>query len=283
MCSHTHDEIGIANSVEVIRAEETTTLSEDDELVEDDNDEEGDEYGLQGRIRITTRCLWTDNGKLLESLQRAADVALAACRKDAKLPIVERQVGAVLRKVVQKYSNRRPDVIVIATDASEGVTPNRTLIQGLGQTQNNDQHQRHGKGNGNDMWTRFSSGSNVSGKLETVHNKKSIEQRVEKKKVEKLEHTVLSATVSTVVEVEALESEAPATNSQVEVTEDDGFALAPSEEVLTPEGTNFLFEYAVLFLYQFLEIFMSLTIYDRFNGNAPLIWGRMLKIFKIKT
>lgn len=271
MCSHTHDKIGISNSVEVIRAEETT-LSEDDKLVEDDDDddEEGDEYGLQGRIRITTRCLWTDNGKLLESLQRAADVALAACRKDAKLPIVERQVGAVLRKVVQKYSNRRPDVIVIATDASEGVTPNKTLIQGLGQTQMNDQHQHHGKGNGNDTWTRFSGGSVVSGRIETVHNKKSIEQKVEKKKVERLEHTVLSTSVSTVVKVEALESEAPATNSQVEVTED----------VLTPQGTNFFFEYGVLFLYQFLAIFMSSTINNRFNGNGPLIWGRILKLFQ---
>lgn len=280
MCSHTHDKIVISNSVEVIRAEEAT-LSEDDKLVEDDDDdEEGDEYGLQGRIRITTRCLWTDNGKLLESLQRAADVALAACRKDAKLPIVERQVGAVLRKVVQKYSNRRPDVIVIATDASEGVTPNKTLIQGLGQTQMNDQHQRHGKGNGNDTWTRFSGGSVVSGRIETVHNKKSIEQKVEKKKVERLEHTVLSTSVSTVVKVEALESEAPATNSQVEVTEDDSIALAPSEDVLTPEGTNFLFEYGVLFSYQFLAIFMSSTINNRFNGNGPLIWGRILKLFQ---
>lgn len=112
-------------SVEVIRTE--NKVLNEDEVEEDkalrDEDDEADEYGLQGRIRITTRCLWTDNNKLLESLMRAADVALASCKKDARLSTIERHVSVVLRKVVQKYSNKRPDVIVIATDASEGVAP----------------------------------------------------------------------------------------------------------------------------------------------------------------
>ncbi|KAG0621811.1 hypothetical protein M758_3G050600 [Ceratodon purpureus] len=131
-------------SVEVIRAEEKTL--DEDEVEEDkllrDDDDEADEYGLQGRIRITTRCLWTDNNKLLESLQRAADVALASCRKDARLSTIERHVSVVLRKVVQKYSNKRPDVIVIATDASEGVTPNRSspeTINNFDQSRNKQQ------------------------------------------------------------------------------------------------------------------------------------------------
>lgn len=113
------------DSVEVIRTE--NKVLNEDEVEEDkalrDEDDETDEYGLQGRIRITTRCLWTDNNKLLESLMRAADVALASCKKDARLSTIERHVSVVLRKVVQKYSNKRPDVIVIATDASEGVAP----------------------------------------------------------------------------------------------------------------------------------------------------------------
>jgi hypothetical protein len=94
--------------VEVIRAEEKA-LNEDeveeDKLLRYDEDE-ADEYGLQGRIRITTRCLWTDNKKLLESLQRAAGVALASCRKDARLSTIERHVSVILRKVVQKVQQQ---------------------------------------------------------------------------------------------------------------------------------------------------------------------------------
>lgn len=134
-------------SVEVIRSDEEGAIDEEDDdedkLMRDADGDEADEYGLQGRIRITTRCLWIDNGKLLESLQRAADVALASCRKDARLSTIERHVSVVLRKVVQKYSNKRPDVIVIATDASEGVTPNRTsspeTISNFDQSRNKQQ------------------------------------------------------------------------------------------------------------------------------------------------
>ena len=126
--------------MEVVRGEETAVAS--DEFEENngfDADEAGeDEFGLQGRIRITTRCLWTDSGKLLESLQRAADVALSSCRKDARLATVERQVGAILRKVVQKYSNRRPDVIVIATEAASKVITGGSSSGSEDQNQNDD-------------------------------------------------------------------------------------------------------------------------------------------------
>lgn len=74
--------------------------------------------GLKGRVKITTRCLWVDRGKLLEALQKAASAALASLRLDSTLGLVEHTVGAALRKVVQKYSNRRPDVIVMATESA---------------------------------------------------------------------------------------------------------------------------------------------------------------------
>lgn len=126
--------------MEVVRGEETAVAS--DEFEEnngfDADEADEDEFGLQGRIRITTRCLWTDSGKLLESLQKAADVALSSCRKDARLATVERQVGAILRKVVQKYSNRRPDVIVIATEAANGVLSGRSSSRSEYQNQNDD-------------------------------------------------------------------------------------------------------------------------------------------------
>ncbi|KAJ7553257.1 hypothetical protein O6H91_06G089900 [Diphasiastrum complanatum] len=93
--------------------------------VPDDSDEVSEianavpfEFGLRGRIRITTRCLWLDGGKLVEALQRAANAAVASCRRDAALFTVELTVSRMLRKIVQKYSNKRPEVIVIATEST---------------------------------------------------------------------------------------------------------------------------------------------------------------------
>ncbi|MCO5607993.1 hypothetical protein L7F22_062195 [Adiantum nelumboides] len=78
----------------------------------------GPQSGLRGRVKITTRCLWVDRGKLLEALQKAASAALASLHLDANLVLVESTISLALRKVVQKYSNRKPDVVVIATESS---------------------------------------------------------------------------------------------------------------------------------------------------------------------
>ncbi|KAI5077518.1 hypothetical protein GOP47_0007342 [Adiantum capillus-veneris] len=80
----------------------------------------GPQSGLRGRVKITTRCLWVDRGKLLEALQKAASAALSSLQLDASLGLVEHTVSLALRKVVLKYSNRKPDVIVIATESSLG-------------------------------------------------------------------------------------------------------------------------------------------------------------------
>lgn len=255
-------------SVEVIRGDEIV-LSEDevedeDKLLEDADD--SDDYGLRGRVRITTRCLWTDNGKVLESLQKAADVALASCRKDAKLPTIERHVGVVLRKVVQKYSNRRPDVIVIATDTSEGVSADRpTYLQNFQQGQNQNQNQiQQGT---RDTWSRFSS-SGTMGKVVTAPlvERRLFEKRGEKKKkststavettfpedrvetflpaveiVSKVRvETTLSA-VETVFE-DRVETFLPAveTVSKDDTQSDNALELATAEDVLDSEGEHCL-------------------------------------------
>lgn len=202
-------------SVEVIRAEENgldEEEEEEDKLIRDDEEDEADEYGLQGRIRITTRCLWTDNNKLLESLQRAADVALASCRKDARLSTIERHVSVVLRKVVQKYSNKRPDVIVIATEAPEGVTPNRSspeLINNFDQSRNKQQPWKRA----DDAKSKFFRGP-VGGTVEPVEmavekfeRKKELTTRVQKRTLDRKTEQVHSE-VKSISEVQLVEGEA---------------------------------------------------------------------------
>ncbi|XP_057728052.1 ribonuclease J-like isoform X3 [Arachis stenosperma] len=74
------------------------------------------ENTLKGKIRITTRCLWLDKGKLLDALHKAAHAALSSCPVKCPLAHMERTVAEVLRKMVRKYSGKRPEVIVIAIE-----------------------------------------------------------------------------------------------------------------------------------------------------------------------
>lgn len=79
------------------------------------------EKTLKGKIRITTRCLWLDKGKLLDALHKAAHAALSSCPVNCPLAHMERTVSEVLRKMVRKYSSKRPEVIAIATENPTGV------------------------------------------------------------------------------------------------------------------------------------------------------------------
>ncbi|XP_042398633.1 ribonuclease J-like [Zingiber officinale] len=76
---------------------------------------------LKGKIRITTRCLWLDKGKLLDALYKAAHAALSSCPVNCPLTHMERLVSEVLRKIVRKYSSKRPEVIAIAVENTAGV------------------------------------------------------------------------------------------------------------------------------------------------------------------
>lgn len=79
------------------------------------------EKTLKGKIRITTRCLWLDKGKLLDALHKAAHAALSSCPVTCPLAHMERIVSEVLRKMVRKYSSKRPEVIAIAIENPVGV------------------------------------------------------------------------------------------------------------------------------------------------------------------
>ncbi|XP_019175499.1 PREDICTED: uncharacterized protein LOC109170789 isoform X2 [Ipomoea nil] len=91
----------IVISMEILRPQPTDTLSE---------------KAIKGKIRITTRCLWLDKGKLLDALHKAAHAALSSCPVNCPLHHMERTVSEVLRKLVRKYSSKRPEVIAIATE-----------------------------------------------------------------------------------------------------------------------------------------------------------------------
>ncbi|KAL9673321.1 hypothetical protein QQ045_029577 [Rhodiola kirilowii] len=71
---------------------------------------------LKGKIKITTRCLWLDKGKLLDALYKAAHAALSSCPVNCPLAHMERTVSAVLQKMVRKYSSKRPEVIAVAIE-----------------------------------------------------------------------------------------------------------------------------------------------------------------------
>lgn len=74
------------------------------------------ENTLKGKIRITTRCLWLDKGKLLDALHKAAHAALSSCPVNCPLAHMEKTVSEMLRKMVRKYSGKRPEVIAVAIE-----------------------------------------------------------------------------------------------------------------------------------------------------------------------
>lgn len=82
------------------------------------------EKALKGKIRITTRCLWLDRGKLLDALHKAAHAALSSCPVNCPLAHMERIVSEVLRKMVRKYSSKRPEVIAVAVENPGAVLAN---------------------------------------------------------------------------------------------------------------------------------------------------------------
>lgn len=94
------------DSMEVLRPEDVDGVTEN---------------SLKGKVRITTRCLWLDKGKLLDALHKAAHAALSSCPVNCPLAHMERTVAEVLRKMVRKYSGKRPEVIAIAVENPEAV------------------------------------------------------------------------------------------------------------------------------------------------------------------
>ena len=74
---------------------------------------------IAGKARVTSRGMWTDDGRLLEAARVAAIQATVDMPVNAKLSAVERAVSAAIRAAVRMYCNKRPDVIVVAHRAGE--------------------------------------------------------------------------------------------------------------------------------------------------------------------
>ncbi|XP_020261497.1 uncharacterized protein LOC109837594 isoform X2 [Asparagus officinalis] len=91
------------------------------EILRPQNINGSSQVSLKGKIRITTRCLWLDKGKLLDALYKAAHAALSSCPVNCPLTHMERIVSEVLRKMVRKYSSKRPEVIAVAVENTVGV------------------------------------------------------------------------------------------------------------------------------------------------------------------
>ncbi|KAK9800882.1 hypothetical protein WJX73_005344 [Symbiochloris irregularis] len=69
---------------------------------------------LRCRVRVTTRAMWVDRGRLLQDLHTAANTAVARLPGDATLLAVERLVAQSLRRECRAFNQRKPEVIVIA-------------------------------------------------------------------------------------------------------------------------------------------------------------------------
>ena len=59
----------------------------------------GEQEGLRGVVRITTRGMWIDEGRLLVEIQKAAEQALANVRRNSTIVYIERAVSNEIRKV----------------------------------------------------------------------------------------------------------------------------------------------------------------------------------------
>lgn len=99
------------------------------EILRPQNVNDSSQTCLKGKIRITTRCLWLDKGKLLDALYKAAHAALSSCPVNCPLVHMERIVSEVLKKVVRKYNSRRPEVITIAVENTVGVLSEELRIR----------------------------------------------------------------------------------------------------------------------------------------------------------
>jgi beta-CASP RNase J family ribonuclease len=71
-------------------------------------------YAMNARARVTSRGMWTDNGRLLRSLKDAAVNSCAGMNYDTKLSAIERTVARAIRFAARSYCNKKPDVIVVA-------------------------------------------------------------------------------------------------------------------------------------------------------------------------
>jgi mRNA degradation ribonuclease J1/J2 len=60
------------------------------------------EMGLSGVVRITTRGMWIDEGRMLMEIQKASEEALFSLKRNATIVYIERAISNEIRKVRTK-------------------------------------------------------------------------------------------------------------------------------------------------------------------------------------
>lgn len=69
---------------------------------------------LTARARVTSRSMWTDEGRMLAKIRDAAERSVESLGSGARLSAVERTCASAVRFAARGYSGKRPDVIVVA-------------------------------------------------------------------------------------------------------------------------------------------------------------------------
>ena len=109
---------------------------------------------MRARVRVTTRAMWGDNGRLLERLVVSAERAVARLPPDATLLGVERAVAASLRREARSHNGKVPEVVVVAHEydprAAAAVARMRGPDSGDGydERQDREESRRGGGGRG---------------------------------------------------------------------------------------------------------------------------------------
>lgn len=65
-------------------------------------------------VRVTTRGMWVDKGRLLQELQTAVETAVTRLKNDASLVQVERTAIQAINRACRAFNNKRPEVICVA-------------------------------------------------------------------------------------------------------------------------------------------------------------------------
>ena len=68
--------------------------------------------------RVTTRMMWTDEGRLIEKIHNAIERCEAKLSRAAGVAKIENFLQDVVRRTCHRYLNKRPDVVIMAHEVS---------------------------------------------------------------------------------------------------------------------------------------------------------------------
>lgn len=110
---------------------------------------------MTGRARVTSRSMWTDEGRLLAQLRAAAERSVEGLESGARLSAVERTVASAVRFACRNYCNKRPDIIVVAHRGSANADQEKFLEQAEAAVATGRGPQRAGEGMTGASGTRY--------------------------------------------------------------------------------------------------------------------------------